>query len=131
MALPYRGVVSERELLDIYERKWWLAVRVAATICGADAEDVVQNVALYLWRRLDTLTAISAGFFIRSVKQKAIARKQSAWHRHMIPMAPDDLLVVEKFHVREGRERGGVRRCPCRRGPREKGVVGTRHLFGS
>lgn len=99
VALPYRGVVSEPALLEVYEHKWGVAVRVAATLCGpADAEDVVQDVAFYLWRRRDTLTEISPGFFIDAVKQKAIGRTRYAWRRRAI--LTDDLVAVERRLVR-------------------------------
>jgi hypothetical protein len=96
-ALPYRGVVSEADLLDVYARIWGPAVRIAARFCGRDAEDVVQDVALYLWLRRDTLTAISPGFFVESVKRKAIQRDGTAWRRHAVlaGASVEDLGEVE------------------------------------
>jgi hypothetical protein len=106
VALPYRGVVSEPALLEVYEAKRALAVRIAASICGRDAEDVVQDSAFYLWRRLDTLTAISPGFFIEVVKQKAIARTTLSWRRHAV--LSDDLISVERRLVRRARRTGAA-----------------------
>lgn len=96
--LPYRGVVSEPALLEIYANKRALAVRIAASICGRDAEDVVQNVVFYLWRRLDTLTGLSVRFFLECVKQSALGRTRAAWRRRAV--LSDDLVAVERRLVR-------------------------------
>jgi len=106
--LPHRGVVSEPELLAVVTHGWADAVHVAAGICGLlAAEDAVQAAAVYLWRRRATLTAISVGFFILVVKQRAHADRVSAWRRHARALGPDRLAALQHRRARAAFVAGG------------------------
>ncbi len=100
VALPYRGVVSEQELLDLYEQVRARATRIAARICGLAAPDAVQDTAAYLWRRRDTLTAVSPGFFIMAVQQRASSYRRSWWGRHARALGPDGVAALQRRRAR-------------------------------
>ncbi len=55
----------------MYEKARPQAVRVARAICGDDAEDAVQNTAIYFLERLSSNPYITPSLFIERVRQRA------------------------------------------------------------
>jgi hypothetical protein len=108
----YRGVVTEQEIVDLYVAHRARARQVARRIVGADAEDVVHDVTLYLLAKRDYLTAApGAAYFLTAVKHTALRRLLSAWVRLVVAMDPEDLVTAEQVThpARARRPAGSVR----------------------
>lgn len=100
--LPYQGLISEHDFVAVYTANYAKAVATIRRVCGADAEDVVQTVAVYFWRRLDTLTHLEADLFFKAVWHQAVkVGRRSAWRRHVV--LSDDLVAAEHRQVRRAR----------------------------
>ena len=93
------GVVSEQEILELYLEHRAHAVQLARRIVGADAEDVVHDVMLYLLEKRDYLRdAPGAAYFLTAVKNTALRRLLYAWARYVVTV-PDEQagLVLAKM----------------------------------
>jgi DNA-directed RNA polymerase specialized sigma24 family protein len=87
-----------------YAERYRHAVAYAFKLCGPEAEDIVQDVFLYVFRRLPTLPDLRPTRLFAWVKFAALARRHDAWHRHRVPA--DDLVEVEHALAREALGRG-------------------------
>jgi len=94
----YVGVVTEAHIVALYQAHRAHAIRIARPIVGADAEDVVHSVVVYLLERRDYLTAPPGeGYFLTAVRNTALRSLLYAWARFTVFMDPDDLIVAEQM----------------------------------
>jgi hypothetical protein len=100
----FRGVLTPADFEQFYAERYRHAVAYASKFLGlVDAEDVVQDVFVYIFTRLDTLPDLRPTRLFAWVKFAAIHEKESAWRRRIIPCgALDD---IEAHSVRSGRDR--------------------------
>lgn len=98
----YHGVVTEQEILAVYLAHGPTAVRLARRICGAaDAEDILQNVTLYLLEKRDYFyVAPGATYFLKAVRHTARRVRHYAWARYRVAMDPADLVLAEQAMAR-------------------------------
>ena len=99
----YQGVVTLAELTALYEGHRTHLVRLAARICGRDAEDIVQSTFTYLLARLDTLTHLDKQLAVIAVMNAAKVERRAARHRHVTPMAEVAMNVLERYAARAWR----------------------------
>jgi hypothetical protein len=99
--LPYQGVIDAETFLAVYRSQRDKAMRTVRRVAGPDAEDVVQQVALYLWRRLDTLKHLEPGLFFKCVWHEAVkVGRRSAWRRRAVALDLADLADLERERAR-------------------------------
>lgn len=95
------GLVTEAHIVAIYVQHRAQAVQTAQRIVGADAEDVVHDVTLYLLEKRDFLTDIPGqAYFLTAVRNGALRVLVYAWHRYVVAMDPEDLLIAEQMMAR-------------------------------
>lgn len=112
--LPVVNAVSIQMLLDVYVTYRPRAVRLARDIAGDEAEDIVQDVTVYLISRVETLTHVDKSLFLTSVKRAAVRRMTKGWHRQHLTMELDALLLVEAYAYHPGkRPYDGAVRLPA------------------
>jgi len=106
----YYGIVTEADILALYLEHRTYAVRIAHQIVGADGEDVVQDVTMYLLEKRDYLTALPGkAYFLTAVRNGALRLLIYAWHRYVIAMDPEDLLIAEQMIARGETSQNTVR----------------------
>jgi DNA-directed RNA polymerase specialized sigma24 family protein len=92
--------VSEAQLVDLFNTAYAKAVSLAQYVGDLnrpDAEDVVSEVFLYLWRKRDLLREPPGrAYLFKAVTHGAIRVHQSAWARHVVAMDPEDLVLAEQ-----------------------------------
>jgi hypothetical protein len=103
-ANPYVGLITSEMLRELYEAHRQRAVRLAANICGSEAEDIVQDVITYFLGRKDTLRHASRSLFLTAVKRAAVHRITYGWWRHIIPFDDEGMRALEDEFTREGRD---------------------------
>lgn len=95
------GVVTEEAIVALYLEHRAHAVRLAWGIVGAEAEDVVHDVALYLLEKREYLKdAPGEAYFLTAVKHTALRRLRYAWRRCTVLLDPGDLVIVEQMIAR-------------------------------
>ena len=101
----FYGVVTEQDIIALYLEHREHAVRIARRIVGADAEDVVHDVTLYLLEKRDYLRdAPGRGYFLTAVKHTALRRLLYAWARLVVAVDPETLVIIEQMtHLSRGR----------------------------
>src|SRR5262245_15768412 len=94
----YRGLVTAYDILTMYVEHKARAVRTAQSIVGAvHAEDVVQDVVLYMFEKRDYLEpGPLTAYFFTAVRTTAFRRRHYAWERYVVPMDPEDLVLAEQ-----------------------------------
>src|SRR5439155_16839520 len=110
----FYGVVTEQDIIALYLEHREHAVRIARRIVGADTEDVVHDVTLYLLEKRDYLRdAPGRGYFLRAVKNTAVRRLLYAWSRYVVAMDPETLVIVEQMtHPSRSRSTDNMVRLP-------------------
>ena len=75
------------------------AVQIARRVVGADTEDVVHDVTLYLLlEKRDYLRdAPGEAYFLTAVKHTALRRLLYAWARYVVVVDPETLLLIEQM----------------------------------
>jgi hypothetical protein len=86
----------------LYEAHRAALVRIARDICGAEAEDVVQDVALYLLRRCANVR-FGRAYFYQAVRITALRRRLYGWAKYEVAMDPEMLELVEEAMARRTR----------------------------
>ena len=110
-----RGVVTEAVIVALYREHRPRAVQLARRFVGAEAEDVVHDVTLYLLERRDYLRAVpGAAYFLTAVRRTALRRLQAWSSRHVVAMDPETLVIAEQmtFQGRNGHRADTTVRLP-------------------
>jgi hypothetical protein len=99
LTIVYR-VTTADDLVELFNDAYRKAVRVAqhvGELNRPDAEDVVSDVFLYLWRKRDFLKAPPGrAYLFKAVEHGAIRARRSAWRRRVVAMDPEDLVLAEQ-----------------------------------
>ena len=107
------GVLTAEDFARFYDERYGHAVGYASKFLRlVDAEDVVQGVFLYTWRRLDTLPDLRPTRLFAWIKYAARHEVASAWRRRIIPLGVLD--DVEAYSVRHERDRSLEMASPSR-----------------
>jgi DNA-directed RNA polymerase specialized sigma24 family protein len=104
-----RGVVSDVDIITVFVQFRARAVRVARGIAGdLFAEDVVQDVFLYLIERRDELKQVpTIGYVLKAVRHAAYGRLRLASYQRTVMVDAVDLLHIEAlmYALEHGRPR--------------------------
>jgi Sigma-70 region 2 len=109
-------VVTEQDIVALYLEHRAHAIRIARRIVGAEAEDVVQDVALYLVEKRDYLRdPPGEAYFLTAVKNSAPAVRLEPVRRGAGPRGPDHRRADDGPR-RDGRQPGTATgpRCDVR-----------------
>jgi hypothetical protein len=109
----YVGVVTEADIVALFETHRAKAVRVAEHICGrVEGEDVVSDVVAWLLEHRDYLQRTPGpAYFFQAVTNNALRRRLYAWARYVVAMDPETLVIVEQMMTR-GETSDNVVRLP-------------------
>lgn len=99
----FQGVVTLAMLAELYADHRAHLVRIAARICGNEAEDVVQGVFTYFLARLDTLSHLDKKLAVIATINAAKHEQRAARHKYTTPMAAVALEVLERYAARRAR----------------------------
>ena len=88
---------GKKQITALYLAHREKAIRIAWSICQHDAEDVVQDVALYLLEKKDYLTKVPGpAYFYTAVSRTAKRRHLYAWTKYVVAMDPETLVLAEQ-----------------------------------
>jgi hypothetical protein len=93
----FQGVVTIQMLVELYERERAHLVRIAARICGNEAEDIVQGVFAYFVARLDTLTHLDKKLAMIAVVKAAKRELTAARRKHTVQAEDVALDLLERY----------------------------------
>jgi DNA-directed RNA polymerase specialized sigma24 family protein len=98
----YYGRLTVADFETFYATWQPRAVRYMTAILGnrADAEDVVADVLLYTFTRLDTLPSLSPGQIMRWAKYGGWRVRTTAWRRHVASVG--GLAELEDYDAHHG-----------------------------
>jgi DNA-directed RNA polymerase specialized sigma24 family protein len=90
--------VTARDLAELYERKFRIALSVAGRIAGFHAaEDIVHDVFAYMWQRRDYLQYASDGYLMVGIRHAAIGQAIKTRRARVISLGGSrDLLALEE-----------------------------------
>jgi DNA-directed RNA polymerase specialized sigma24 family protein len=94
------AVTTADDLVALYTDCYAKALRLAryvGNLSRPEAEDVVSDVFLYLWRKRDLLKAPPGrAYLFKAVEHGAIRARTHAWARNVVAMDPEDLMLAEQ-----------------------------------
>jgi DNA-directed RNA polymerase specialized sigma24 family protein len=95
------GVTTADDLVALFNDAYTKAVSIARYVGDLnrpDAEDVVSDVFLYLWRKRDLLKAPPGrAYLFKAVEHGAIRARTHAWARRVVAMDPEDVVLAEQM----------------------------------
>jgi DNA-directed RNA polymerase specialized sigma24 family protein len=104
--MTFYGVVTEQDIVELFEAHRATARRLAERICGPlEGEDVVSDVVAWLLEHRDYLQSPpGVAYFFQAVTNNARRRLLYAWARYVVAMDQGDLVLAEQ--AMEGQRRG-------------------------
>jgi hypothetical protein len=96
--VDYVGVVTEEDILQLYLTCRHRALQIARPIVGrAAAQDIVQDVAVYLIEKRDYLRWVPGPpYFYAAVKHTALRSLNYSWAIHTVFVDPQTLVIIEQ-----------------------------------
>jgi DNA-directed RNA polymerase specialized sigma24 family protein len=92
---------NDDQIVQLFNQSYRAAVRYAQSVgefTRADAEDVVADVFLSLWKnRLYLTPPVGHAYLFVAVRNGAMRKHLYAWERHLVAMDPEALVGIERM----------------------------------